>query len=168
LDNHESHLSIEVLDYAKDNGVVMLSFPPHCGHQLQPLDRTVFGPFKKYSNKALKDLMFNKPAHRPDIYDIAALVAQAFSRAMTVDNIISGFRVTGIYPHNPDIFPDDAFLPARVTDRPDPPLAVQLPDQPGVSTSTAGVSPSRSLKTPVKTPNRVCVSKHQSTLHRRT
>ena len=43
LDNHYSHLAIDVLDYCKDNGVVLLSFPPHCSHKLQPLDRTVFG-----------------------------------------------------------------------------------------------------------------------------
>jgi len=68
LDNHESHLSIAVLDYAKTNGVVMLSFPPHCSHRLQPLDRTVFGPFKKFYNVALKDLLVTKTAHRPDIW----------------------------------------------------------------------------------------------------
>ncbi|XP_033119606.1 uncharacterized protein LOC117118966 [Anneissia japonica] len=34
LDNHSSHLSIEVIDMARDNGVVMLSFPPHCSHKL--------------------------------------------------------------------------------------------------------------------------------------
>ena len=43
LDNHYSHLAIDVLDYCKDNGVVVLSFPPHCSYKLQPLDRTVFG-----------------------------------------------------------------------------------------------------------------------------
>ena len=47
LDNHYSHLAIDVLDYCKDNGVVLLSFPPHCSHKLQPLDRTAFGPLKK-------------------------------------------------------------------------------------------------------------------------
>ena len=34
LDNHESHLSIPAIDYCKDNGVVLLSFPPHCSHKL--------------------------------------------------------------------------------------------------------------------------------------
>ena len=34
LDNHYSHLAIDVLDYCKDNGVVLLSFPPHCSHKL--------------------------------------------------------------------------------------------------------------------------------------
>ena len=48
LDNHYSHLAIDVLDYCKDNGVVLLSFLPYCSHKLQPLlDRAVFGPLKK-------------------------------------------------------------------------------------------------------------------------
>lgn len=38
LDNHDSHLNIEVLNYCKSNGIVLLSFPPHCSHKLQPLD----------------------------------------------------------------------------------------------------------------------------------
>ncbi|XP_031637668.1 uncharacterized protein LOC116350086 [Contarinia nasturtii] len=32
LDNHTSHLSIEAIDLALDNGIVMLAFPPHCSH----------------------------------------------------------------------------------------------------------------------------------------
>lgn len=48
VDNHCSQLSLPVLDLAKDNGVVMLPYPPHCSHKLQPLDVSVFGPFKKY------------------------------------------------------------------------------------------------------------------------
>ena len=43
-DNHESHISVERLDYK--NGIVMLSFTPHCSHKLQSLDhRTVYGQF---------------------------------------------------------------------------------------------------------------------------
>ena len=48
LDNHHSHLGIETPNFAKANGIIMLSFPPHCFHTLQPLDHTVVGPFKKY------------------------------------------------------------------------------------------------------------------------
>lgn len=47
LDNHESHLYLSVIDYCREVGIVLLSFPPHCSHKLQPLDRSVFGPFKK-------------------------------------------------------------------------------------------------------------------------
>ena len=52
LDNHNSHLSVEAIDLCKQSGVVLLSFPPHCSHKLQPLDRNVYGPFKKFVNSA--------------------------------------------------------------------------------------------------------------------
>jgi len=52
LDNHSSHLSVEAIDICKQNGVVLLSFPPYCSHKLQPIDRSVYGPFKKYVNSA--------------------------------------------------------------------------------------------------------------------
>jgi len=52
LDNHDSHISIPVIEFAKENGIIMLSFPPHCSHKLQPLDRSVYGPLKKYYNVA--------------------------------------------------------------------------------------------------------------------
>ena len=61
LDNHESHISIAVLDFAKQNGIVMLSFPPHCSHKLQPLDRSVFGPLKKFVAVAQDAWMKNHP-----------------------------------------------------------------------------------------------------------
>jgi len=34
LDNHFSHIDIQIIDKAKSNGVIMLSFPPHCTHCL--------------------------------------------------------------------------------------------------------------------------------------
>ena len=38
LNNHESHVSIEATDFCRDNGIILLTFPPHCSHRLQPLD----------------------------------------------------------------------------------------------------------------------------------
>lgn len=46
LDNVESHFSTKTLNLAKENGVVVFTFPPHCTHRLQPLDVGLFGPFK--------------------------------------------------------------------------------------------------------------------------
>ena len=45
----------------KNNGVVILSFPPHCSHELQPLDRSVYGPLKKYVNSFCDSWMRNNP-----------------------------------------------------------------------------------------------------------
>ena len=129
LDNHVSHLSIEILDCAKENGVVMLSFPPHTSHKLQPLDRTVYGPFKSYINAGIDRWMVHHPGKPMSIYDIPGIVRYAFPLAMTPGNIVSGFRVTGIYPFDRNIFRDDEFLPSNVTDRPLPTMVSNILDR---------------------------------------
>lgn len=37
LDNHHSHVNVEVVTKAKNNHTILLSFPPHCSHNLQPM-----------------------------------------------------------------------------------------------------------------------------------
>lgn len=74
LDNHESHLNIEVLKFCKLNGVVLSSFPPHCSHKLQPLDRSVFRSFKIAIHKFSDSWMRNNHGRPMSIYDIPLIV----------------------------------------------------------------------------------------------
>jgi len=65
-------------------------------------------------------------------------------RVMTIDNITSGFKVTGIYPHNSNTFLDDDFLPAEVTNRPDPALSNPEADpQAVVPTEVSATTPDK-------------------------
>ena len=59
MDNRESHLGIETIDLAKQNGLIILTFPPHCSHKLQPLDVSIYGPCKRYYNSACNDWMLS-------------------------------------------------------------------------------------------------------------
>lgn len=117
LDNHESHLSIEVLDLASDNGIVMVTFPPHCSNRLQPLDLTVFGPLKTYYNQAVDDWHLNHPGKTFDIYSVAEVVGKVFPKAFSTKNIENGFKAAGIFPLDQNVFTDDDFLCSAVTDR---------------------------------------------------
>ena len=36
LDGHGSHMTLEFLLYAKDHNIIVLGYPPHCTHILQP------------------------------------------------------------------------------------------------------------------------------------
>lgn len=129
LDNHDSHLSLKGVDFCKDNGLVVLSLPPHCSHKLQPLDRCVFSPFKKYVNSKCDSWMRSNPGKTMSIYDIPGIVRDAFPLAPTPTNIQSGFRVSGIFPFNREIFTDDEFLTSAVTDRPySPPVVDNVQD----------------------------------------
>lgn len=119
LDNHESHLSLAAVNFARSNGIVILTFPPHCSHRLQPLDVSVYGPFKNlYNQKCTHRLTIEKPGVPLTIYNVAELVGKAFSQSFTPANIISGFKNTGIWPYNENIFTEADFLCSYVTDRP--------------------------------------------------
>lgn len=118
LDNHESHLSIAGLDLCNSYGITLLTFPPHCTHKMQPLDRSVFGPFKKFVNEYCDLWISNNPGRAMSIYDVPAIVEKALPRAAKSSNIKSGFRTTGIYPFNSNIFTDTDFMAGEVTNRP--------------------------------------------------
>ncbi|KAJ4437236.1 hypothetical protein ANN_17371 [Periplaneta americana] len=48
-DGHASHTkSLDVIDLAHNNGVILLCFPPHCSHRLQPLDVAFMRPLSLY------------------------------------------------------------------------------------------------------------------------
>ena len=117
LDNHQSHLSIAALELAKKNGVHIITLPPHTSHKTQPLDRSVFGPMKTYFNSAANSLMLQNTGKNITIYNMASLMNEAWTRAATPGNIMSGFRASGIWPLNEHIFEDHEFLPSDVTDR---------------------------------------------------
>jgi len=116
----------------------MLSFPPHCSHMMQPLDKTVFGPFEKYYAVAMKGWMANNKGRPLGIYDVPCLVAKAYPKDMTPENNTAGFNATGIFPYDRNIFPPDAFLPAQVTDRPDPTVTQQPGSSPPVPAPETG------------------------------
>ena len=120
MDNHDSHITIDALNVAKENEIILLTFPPHCSHKLQPLDRTIFGPFKHYYTQAANGYMNNHPGCTISIHNIAELVGKAYPGAFTPRNITAGFKVSGIFPFDSNIFNDEEFAPSSVTDREDP------------------------------------------------
>ena len=117
LDNHSSHLSLDAIELERENGIVCLSFPPHTSHRLQPLDRGVYGPLKRYVFSAQDAWMKNNPLRTMTIYDLPAIAREALPKANVPANIINGFKKCGIFPFNRDIFEEHDFAPSSVSDR---------------------------------------------------
>ncbi|KAF2891271.1 hypothetical protein ILUMI_14902, partial [Ignelater luminosus] len=46
LDNHKSHTVLYCIKHCSENGIILLSFPPHTTHRAQSLDVGIYGPFK--------------------------------------------------------------------------------------------------------------------------
>ncbi|XP_039311164.1 uncharacterized protein LOC120356784 [Solenopsis invicta] len=117
LDNVETHFSTKTLNLAKENGVVIFTFPPHCTHRLQPLDVGIFGPFKVHYDNAINSYLMNNPASPPTLYRIAGFVKEALCKAVTPHNIIKSFETTGIFPFNRNVFQESDFIMASVTEK---------------------------------------------------
>lgn len=94
--------------------ITLIGLPAYTTRLLCPLDRTVFGPFKKLY-AICDDFTSSSPCN---------LGMKAQIQAFTSKNIKSGFRACGIFPFNPAAIPVEAFLPAepdRQTGLPTPP-----------------------------------------------
>lgn len=115
LDGHTSHKSLDALLYAKENGIILFCFPPHCTHRLQPLDVSFFGPLNAYYNQELTNWLKNNPGRVVTHFQVASLFNAAYIKAATIPNALSGFSATGIAPFNDNIFPDWMFAAAEVT-----------------------------------------------------
>ena len=80
--------------------------PSHSSHLTQPLDVGVFGALKKYMAAELYPLMQTGVSRIQKVEWLTAFVG-AHDEALSVKNILGGFRSTGIYP----------FLPTKVLRR---------------------------------------------------
>jgi hypothetical protein len=64
-----------VLELAIENGAAFLPFPTHTT-QVQPLDKSIFGLFKKFVNSASDARFKSHPGKSMAIYDIPSIVNQ--------------------------------------------------------------------------------------------
>ena len=118
LDGHGSHETLGIIERAIAENIVMISLPPHCTHALQPLDRTVFGPLKSAYNGECSDFLVDHPLHVINKWTFSTLFRKSWEKALSVENITSGFRACGIYPFNAGAVPQSAYGPSKTTDVP--------------------------------------------------
>jgi hypothetical protein len=72
--------------------------------------------------------MLTNPGKPILIYNVSHLIGVAYPSALNPCNIQSGFRVSGSWPVNADIFRHDEYLSSYVTDRPEPTDQLTAPE----------------------------------------
>jgi len=110
-DRHTSRFNVKVIKEALDRGIHILLSPPSTTHLLQPLDRTVFGPFKLNYYLQLQKYNAHNPLLKITKYDLAKLTREPFENIQRA-TIISGFESCGIYPPNVNAIDPKHFAPS--------------------------------------------------------
>ena len=64
-DGHSSHITVELIELAKENNIHILCLPSHTTHLLQPLDVGVFNSFKHHIGRTLNTLLRSSPGCVP-------------------------------------------------------------------------------------------------------
>jgi len=99
LDGHSSHYTLELVKAAAEN-VILLCLPLQTTADSQPLNTSCFGPLKTFWFKTCCQYLFDNPGQVITKFQFSALFAQAWSKGMTIANVVSGF---GIYPFSPSM-----------------------------------------------------------------
>jgi hypothetical protein len=102
VDNHESRLSLRVIQYAREHRIIILLLPPNATHLMQVGDVAIHAPFKKRLGTETGMYQAAHPFQPISRYEYARIIAPAYIQSFTPANILSGYTATGINPINPD------------------------------------------------------------------
>lgn len=116
MDSHASHLSLAVLELAKQNNIHLFTFPAHTSHLLQPLDVGVYRPLKSAWTNCLNDYMKEKNGEKPSRYNFNEIFSVAMIKSFSPVNIEHAFRKSGICPLNKDAISPEAIAPSKLTE----------------------------------------------------
>ena len=113
-DGHRSHISLPLINWARDHNIHLFILPAHTSHVLQPLDIGCFGPFERIYNADCHKYMREHSCTGLDKYSICAVACNAYSKSLSPGNLINSFRKAGIYEFNPSVVNPSVFKPAEV------------------------------------------------------
>lgn len=88
LDGHSSHESLGLLELAIHENIEIFCLPPHTTHALQPLDRSVFGPFNKAYDTACSEFLSQAPYHAVNKQTFPSLFKKAWESGVNKENIM--------------------------------------------------------------------------------
>ena len=100
MDGHSSHITADIIAFCIKHFIDLLILPPHSSHILQPLDISMFAPLKRALTYET-DAHFRLNSERISRVKWTDIYIRAREKAFITQNILSGWKNTGLMPLNP-------------------------------------------------------------------
>ena len=110
LDGHSSHYTLDFIDYARANNIILLGYPAHCTHALQGLDVVCFAKMKEAWKQEI--VTFEEEKMRKVSKSEFTFL---WSHAFTPDTILAAFRATGVHPFSRETITEEQMKPSVTT-----------------------------------------------------
>lgn len=101
VDGHASHVTARFMGFCLHHHIDLFILPAHTSHLSQPLDIACFGPYKRLMGLEADRTQRLLPG-RVGKSDFATCIGETRRKALTEDNIRSGFKASGLYPFRPE------------------------------------------------------------------
>ena len=111
LDGHSSHETLQFIDLAEKNNIIVLCLPPHTTHKPQPLDVGVFGLFQ-WAWLDLCDSVVELTGSEMPKENFIKQYMKVRSSTFKSITIISAFKKSGIWPVNQAVFTGEDYAPS--------------------------------------------------------
>ena len=113
MDGHSTHVSVGLIEWAKEHRIILYILPAHTSHLLQPLDVGCYGPLQRvYNNECHKQMRLTSSVITR--YNVGELASRAYTKALSPENLQTAFQKTGIYPLNAAAIDPLTLAPAEV------------------------------------------------------
>ncbi len=107
IDGHGSHITLDVIDVARNADIILYCLPPHTTHILQPLDVSIYGPLKAHFSKITDQIQLIRLGITENVTicktEFSLVFKIAFEETLSLANIKAAFSKCGIYPFNPHV-----------------------------------------------------------------
>lgn len=111
LDGHTTHSkNLEAIKLARENGIMLLQLPGHTTHRLQPLDVGVFKSVEANYMQVMTTWLRTNVGQKVTQFEVAALLTEAYTNSATISNAVNGFKASGIWPVNRNVFSETDFV----------------------------------------------------------
>ena len=111
-DGHITHVSIDIVEKARAQNIVIIKLPPHTTDRLQPLDVSCFKSLQAKWDRSLHTFTVQNAAAKLTKTKFLEQLGSVWPEVFTETNIKNGFRKCGLFPVNRREYPESAFLPS--------------------------------------------------------